>query len=243
MAHAVLLTAAIRPDPRFRVALADADRRLGQYVASLRAWLSFAEDTGAVVIVVETSQSADILSSAGLVESGRLEIVEWSPAASAVERGKGAVEAGAIDHVVGLLADRRVTTLTKVTGRLRLANPRAVLSELAPNSAMVRRTLDRRFADTRLIHAALDVWGNVLGEMANEVDEADRVYLEHVVALRLIRAEYERGTAVLRFPQRPRFLGQSGTSGANYGGAGSGIRARVMQRLEDVVQRLAAKQI
>lgn len=243
MTHAVLLTAAVTPDPRFRVALSDTEQRLRQYAESIGEWLSFAQTMGAVVVVVETSQSTDTLRAHIRRPGDRLEILDYVPSATMVEKGKGSVEAGAIDHAVGVLAGKGVTAVTKVTGRLRVTNARDVLAPLDPNSVMVRRTLDRRYVDSRLIHASTDVWTGVLHDMALELNDASGTYLEHVAALRLIRAEHERGTSVMRFPRRPRFRGQSGTSGGQYGGVSNAVRSAFMERLEGLVERMAKKQI
>jgi len=241
MTQAVLLTAAVRPDPRFKVALADPDTRLHQYVESIREWLRFGDQTGARVVVVETSRSAGLLD--GVPALRQLQVIEFESSDLMAERGKGAVEAGAIDHALTDLASKGVRTITKVTGRLGIVDAPRTLPPLAPNSVMVRRTLDRRFVDTRLIHASVDVWTASLHNMAAEVNEPAGTYLEHVVGLRLVRAEFERGTGVLRFPQRPRFRGQSGTMGSRYNRVDSAIRVAVMERAERLIVRMATKQI
>jgi hypothetical protein len=241
MTQAVLLTAAVRPDPRFTVALADPDARLRQYVASVREWLRFGEQTGARVVVVETSRSAELLNQVPALR--QLEVIEFEPSDQMADRGKGAVEAGAIDHALAGLANEGVRTITKVTGRLGIVDASRTLPPLAANSVMVRRTLDRRFVDARLIHATVDVWTDSLRGMAGAVNEVAGTYIEHVVGLRLVQAEFERGTDVLRFPKRPRFRGQSGTTGSQYNRLDSAIRIAVMERAERLVVRMAAKQI
>jgi hypothetical protein len=231
----------VRPDPRFKVALADPNARLRQYVESVREWLRFGEQVGARIVVVETSRSAELLNEVPALR--QLEVIEFEPTDDMAERGKGAVEAGAIDHAVADLANKGARTITKVTGRIGIADASVTLPPLAPNSVMVRRTLDRRFVDARLIHASVDVWTECLRDMGSTVNEVAGTYIEHVVGLRLVQAEFERGTDVLRFPMRPRFRGQSGTTGSRYNRVGTAVRIAVMERAERLVVRMASKQI
>jgi len=233
----ILLTAAVTPDPRLTGVLVDPRTRSAQYKRAIMAWQEAAAKVSAELVVVETSGASpdDILDT--------LDGTTWisfSPSDRGVLRGKGAAEAEALDHAIGMLGARIVgtSTLHKATGRLILENPGAVLGDVCRTEFRVRRSLDRSYCDTRLISCSLDGWATYLTGMATEVDDQGGRYLEHVLAQRLIMAEYGGGASVSRFRVRPSIRGVSGQTGQSYGGQ---WRARAVAPLERMLAHVASR--
>lgn len=222
MSMLILLTAAVTPNAAFLGArtaypltIADPGVRAGQYRKALAAWVQIAASRDAKVAVVETSGASPDSLTAGLATS--VTVVSYDPDADLLTHGKGAVEAAAIDHALGSLGLDDADTLYKVTGRLGVANAARIVRPLRTPLVRVRRSLDRRFVDTRFLGATVGSWRTVLSDMATEVDDDGGRMLEYVVGHRLIEAEWNDQVRVERFPRVPRFVGVSGTTGSDYG--------------------------
>jgi len=228
----LLLTAAVSPSPGIGTSLSSPRERARQYQVALASWLDFAHATSSRVVVVETTGATIEDLVPRNYDGLNFELLPHAPSDSMLAAGKGAVEAAAIDHVLDTLDVAGSTVITKVTGRLSLRNPADVLQQLPPRTVAVRRTLDRRFADTRLVQTDCDTWKSRLHGMAEEVDERAGDILELVLAQRLIVAEYRRQIVVRSFPSRPSFLGASGTSGQRY----DGLRQRVVETMSGLVE-------
>lgn len=227
----ILLTAAVVPDNAFRVALSDPGVRLGQYRTAIRAWSEVADATKCDLLVVETTGSADLLR-----EDAR--VVSFTPSEAARQAGKGAAEAEALEAGVRAagLSDR--STIHKATGRLMLRNWDTAIRPVA-SGARVRRVVDRSYVDVRFFSVNAEVWSGYLLGMGAEIDDAGGRYLEHVMAQRLIRAEYE-GVPVERFPERPGLAGSSGTHGKPYGSLKERLLAPVLLRAENLLSSVGA---
>lgn len=231
----ILLTAAVTPEASFASSLADPEERLRQYEAAIVCWTKIAYDTGCSLGVVETTASGHLLGDVARV-------LDFTPSEAARERGKGAVEAEALDAALRAFDMDGDSTLHKVTGRLMLRNAAALVRPLPTGVATVRRTLDRSYCDTRFFSASYDVWQKYLTGMAEEVNDSGGRYLEHVMAHRLIEAEYQ-GVMVERFAERPLILGASGTTGKAYGTPRQRLVSPIKKKIEDLlVTRALLKQ-
>lgn len=241
--HTVLLTAAVKPDSQYAVSVSQPAERLAMYQAAVSNWWRFCQSTGRQLLVVETSGASREAFLANLPQNDGVAFVNHFPSQHARYGGKGAAEAEALDAAVDTIGVEEGHTLTKVTGRLILENPIQVLKDLEPGVAVVRRTLDRRYVDTRLFSMAVGTWMSRMKGMSLEVDEGRGRYLEHVFAHRLVEAEYAGDVEVHRFPKRPRLVGRSGTSNARYDGAINRLRERAMEPMETLLARGTRKQV
>ncbi|UIJ35545.1 hypothetical protein [Allobranchiibius sp. GilTou73] len=238
----ILLTAAVTPDPAFLagdasfwMTLADPQVRAGQYRAAVDHWSGVAHAVGGRVAVVETS-GADRGDVTRRTDVG---YVSYSLPAGLASGGKGAIEAAAIDHALDTLDPAPDTVLVKVTGRLLVENAARVIGPVGDATVQVRRSLDRAFADTRFVVTTVGTWREHLSGMGVEVDDDRARWLERVAAQRLIVGEYAGTLTVQRFPDPPRFVGASGTTGVRYDGWRARVVPPVVQRkAEGAVRRL-----
>lgn len=235
MVNVILLTAAVTPDPRFGSAVSDPAERLMEYRKAVQQWQVDAAKAGLAVAVVETSGSVALADEA--------ELISYTPTEDQVRRGKGAVEGAALEHALTFLSTERDATVVKVTGRLVVENAVRLLEPVAPNSARVRRTLDRKYCDSRFFATTAGFWADHLAGMGGDVDDAVGRYIEHSLAYRLIAAEFFDSSTVEPFPVRPLIVGQSGASGARYGTGVDRLKGPLLQAAEQVMLRLASKQV
>lgn len=237
-AGALILTAAVVPEVRYAVAVDDPKMRLSQYVHAIKYWSKVAADLHYKLCVVETS-NFDLLADIQEIDESIL-FLQFEASAEAKSRGKGAIEADALDAAIRSLSVwlGPRSTVYKVTGRLTLKDSTGVIAGLESHSFRVRRTMDRKFCDSRIFAASFSSWGSWLTGMGADVDDSSHRFLEHVIAKRVIDAEYA-GSSVDRFIQRPVLVGQSGTSGEKYGG----ILQTFSQRALAPIENLAAKHL
>ena len=241
----VILSATVTPNGDFGIAEFDPERRREQYRGAIAFWILALRGTPFRLAVVETS--GEPAGALGLSHerdvTGTADFYAFVPDRAVVARGKGAIEAAAIEYVIdlcrGSLSDS--ATLYKCTGRLKLINYRACLGVLDPGAVCARMTIDRSYADTRLIGASIDVWRDSLRGMAEEVDDANGVFLEHVVASRIARGVALRRVTLTRFAERPIFEGSSGTSGSRYSPRREEAVNATLGRLEEMLSRFAAR--
>src|SRR5438477_5223439 len=126
--------------------------RLQQYSYSIAAWQKETSARGWRLAVVETSESLGQLRESVGLESEDLTMLGYRPTAAELARGKGAVEASALDEVFQALNDtfEEDEAVFKVTGRLTIANLARCIASLPARTVMVRSTPDYSRVDTRL---------------------------------------------------------------------------------------------
>lgn len=242
----VLLTAAVTPDPRYGSAISDAGVRLAQYQHALSNWASVAAAKDWSIVLVETTGCSgdEMLGVLGCELRKSVEFLNFSPAAALSERGKGAVEASAIDHALLSLRLPDNATFYKATGRLTLQNAGKLLTKVEASTATVRRTLDGTYCDTRFFATTVGFWRERLSGMEKDVDDESGRYLEHVMANRLRHAEYFQAVDVRRFQERPLLVGVSGTNGVTYGRIGATVREKLLGSIErNLLSKLMKKQL
>lgn len=203
--------------------VADATLRLSQYVESAAKWLAMADREGFRVMVVENS-GFDLRSLKMAMPSearARLVVVGLdAPPSCASRRGKGASESLMIDQAIRAIDAEPTEWIAKSTGRLFVRNmPRALPLRDENLSLVMRGTLGGGYVDSRLLIARGETWATDLKDMTHEVDEQEGVFLEHVIARRVIEGERSRALIVGRFRRAPQFVGVSGTTGQRYDGA------------------------
>jgi hypothetical protein len=231
----IVLTAAVEANPIYGSALSDPATRLKQYVASVSGWARIAEKCSFDLLVVETSGNEEALAKYFPTCGFRVED-------EIAKRGKGAAEAVALDDALVNYQLSKESTVVKVTGRLQVRNATRLIIPSA-GDVRVRRTLDRRYCDTRFFISSYAVWESTLTGMHHEVDDSNGRYLEHVMAKRLIDAEYT-GVEVARFAERPQIIGSSGTTNQKYGSWDQRFRGALMRGFEEVaMKKLVRKQI
>lgn len=242
----VLLTAAVTPDPALSVAVSSASTRLEQYKMAIAKWQKMAEQHSFRVVVVETSGFDPDQLRRSISELGTESlIVNYRPTEIIRSRGKGAIEAAAMEYALAQTPEFAApsSVVYKSTGRLSVRNFASIVEPIHLDAIRVRRTLDRRYCDTRFFATTLHIWTRALAGMADEIDDSAGRFLENVLAKRLIDIEYAGAGTVERFPVRPAIEGTSGTSGSRYGS----LRSRLIRPLIQVVegrplQRFANKQ-
>lgn len=217
----ILLTAAITPVQSFKGSLRDPESRLNQYRAALRFWASVADRVDARVVIVETT-GANLDNFVDSLPSGqhrRIVAFPYRPSITVVQNGIGAIEAEALDAVMSSLAAGRTANaiVAKVTGRLRVHNALELLAAHDNSTVLARRSLDRRYVDSRFFQVPVTLWNSYMTGLASEICDTKGRYLEHAIAHRLIVGEYERKLRVIPFSQRPIVQGVSGTTGRRYG--------------------------
>jgi hypothetical protein len=217
----ILLTAAITPVQSFKGSLRDPEMRFNQYMAALRFWASVADQVDAQIVVVETT-GADLDAFVDPLPSGqhrRIVVFPYAPSISAVQNGIGAIEAEALDAAMSSLAEGRTANalVAKVTGRLRINNAIELLAAHDNSTVLARRSLDRRYVDSRFFQVPVTLWSSYLTGLASEINDQEGRYFEHAIAYRLIVGEYERTLRVIPFARRPIVQGVSGTTGRRYG--------------------------
>lgn len=244
----VLLTAAVTPAPQFNAALSDPSVRLSQYQEAVASWATQSAQLGWQIVIVETTGCPAPLIAAK-VDSSMKSLITVIPFLAGVElisRGKGSVEAAAIDHALtsGAAGISNDSTFYKATGRLVVRNAPQLLTQLPSNTVTVRRSVDGKYCDTRFFGTTVKFWNEHLADMGADVDDNEGRYIEHVLAHRLREAEYRKGSLVRRFGTRPIIDGQSGTTGAKYGRLGSLTRGSLLRPVESfLADRFSSKQV
>lgn len=239
MTGVVVMTMAVTPSIGLAVSVADPTQRLNQYRSALEKWIRVAERRDLYLAVVETTGFAEdrLLGQ----KSDHIIYHNHEPSTVDVSRGKGAIEAAALDSVMAVLPSP-ITWGIKVTGRLFVTNSEVFFNPGA-SAVRVRRTLDRAYADSRAFTFDRSAWQSHLNGMNLEVDEARGRYLEHVLAMRLIAGEYAQTLRVDPFVRRPVIVGQSGTTGRKYGSRTQQWAWAAMDRVEPSLLNLARKQV
>jgi len=239
----VLLTATVTPNaPSLSGTLSDAGERLHQYRRSVRRWADAARLYGFNLAVVETSGSSEpeLFRDVAKRDRSAIQFVPYSPLPGLVARGKGAAELGAVQDALRRLEGLTdVSTVYKVTGRLVLENCN-ILDSLSPNGLRVRMTLDRSFADTRVLGASCTVWRDLLQDSDEVMNDENGVFLEHFIAGRASYGAAVGQISLSRFPRRPILTGQSGATGIRYSAAKGRMRATALTWAEGKLAALAA---
>ena len=212
----ILLTAAVKPNVSGPVALTDTQERLAQYKRASAEWILLSKRMGWNISIVETTGHAETLQRA---VTSPVNVIPFTPTLAQRARGKGAVEGAAMDHAVHTLAPNLLPreSLYKCTGRLTVRNAEHLLRSLPPASVVARGTLDLSFIDTRFFGATIDVWQDHFADAWKDVEDLNGYYLEHAVSARILIGLGTRGLSLQRFPARPQFEGQSGSTGSRYG--------------------------
>lgn len=235
----IILTAAVAVNPSVVATVVDTSQRFDQYLRAVADWRRIADAVECDLAVVETSgYSTKEWSQKGAI------CLSHIPTDEIATRGKGAIEAFALDMAIQELDLDAGLTIHKVTGRLMLRNWQALVLPTKERQVRIRRTIDRSYCDTRFFSLSAGEWSRTFTGMADEVRDQRGVYLEHVVAQRLVESEYKGEMCVERFPTRPALVGVSGTSGRSYGSALKRGLAKALGPVEtELARRSASKQI
>lgn len=241
MTDSIALSVAVSPDPLFAQALADPQTRLDQYRAALQKWTHVASKTDSLLLIVETShwELRDLTAELSPHDLKRVRAVSYTPSEAERIRGKGAIEASAIDHLLHSCSSDLSPrdTVVKVTGRLFVSNWRSVIRPVPEDVVRARRTINRSYCDSRLVAASYRFWTDNLTGMGREVDDNSARYLEHVLANRLINAEYQHACRVESFAARPHIMGGSGTTGHKYDSSLLGLVSKPIQFVEGWIDK------
>jgi hypothetical protein len=230
----VILTAAVTPNPDFAVALDDPAKRSGQYLSATAKWSEVCSSAGMKLVVIETTGARP---QQVIPRGSPAEFVTYSPREVDIKRGKGAVEARAMDDYFDQAELRSEMTFYKCTGRLWVRNARRLLQPLRMDEIAVRRRIDGLWADTRFFGTTCGVWRRHFTGMAEQVCDQDGFYLEHVIARRLLLGLAHDDLVIRRHAARPEWEGVSGTSGSTYRMTRNPIGSRIRNSLEDEISR------
>ena len=217
--HALILTATVEPSTSFKLVVLDPEARLAQYRESFTRWRWLADRTGLELLVVENSGvGAAELETVVRGSGGEHHRFVVDTDAAAVEtEGRGVGEARLLDAAARVLASQAWgagDTVTKVTGRLFVPN---LMSVLGPEPVGIQAGLrsDLAWCDSRCFTLPFSAFETHLASMDEEIDEPREVYLEVVLARRLLAA-VAAGVPWQGWRRLPRFEGVSGSSGERY---------------------------
>lgn len=233
----VLLTATVRPNTTKKLAVVDPQVRLRQYRSALREWVEIARRLDARVIIVETSgfDRSAFLSEVDPGDQSLIHYVAYEPTPEVIGRGIGFIEWSAIAFALDTVRLEDTDTVYKVTGRLRVTNPRQVFGVLDADGVRLRMRVDGLYCDTRVLGASVGVWRSVVLPAADDVDYPNRIEIEHTVAAHVTRARALRTASLSSFPKRPLFAGQSGTNGSHYSPLKLAVQGLLVRPFEPIV--------
>lgn len=215
-----VVTGTIKPHSEVgQLIIRDADERLEQYVDGL----SFLVKTRTFhkIVFCDNSNSgtawADLLTDTAKLMGVRLEVLSFQGDNEQVKlHGKGYGE-GEIMHYV--LNNSKLVQgedfLIKITGRMRIDNIRQIVDRLKVNRTyfnIPNRTI-RDIYDTRLYAMPLQQFREKFQTRYLDVYDDQGIYLEHIYTQVL----NENKIVVTNFPQYPRIVGISGSTGEIYG--------------------------
>ena len=135
--------------------------------------------------------------------------------------GKGALESACLDFAFQELEESfgNNTVVHKVSGKLIVRNYEKVLLPQSQNTVAIRRSLDRAVCDSRVFSLRVQTWNQHFTELFKEINDLDNSrYFEHVLAYKIISAEFNQKFVVKQFYELPQLVGYSGTNGMKYGG-------------------------
>jgi hypothetical protein len=213
--------------------------RLRHYEHAISRWQSVADRKQVRLLVVETTDCAEELRRR---LPSHTEVASFAPCAELRCRGKGAVEAGAIDHLFDteLASHADTETLYKCTGRLVVSNAQHLLASLPNWHVVGRATLDQSVLDTRFFGASMSVWRTNFRDAGCQVDDVAGRSLERVLASRVLIGLAANQLTFARFPKRPRYIGESGSTGQRYDRPAQALLTVTSWPLESLLRRLPA---
>lgn len=237
----VVLTTAVIPNVH-HADLRDPRLRRAQYLASTAFWRPVADGTAARLLVLDCTGIGIATTRDELELPADVLVRSFAPAQDLLDRGKGAIEAAAIDELICADGIRPEDTFYKVTGRLIVRNAADLLRPLADRQVMLRRRVDNSWADTRFFGMRASTWAACYTGMATQLDDFAGVWLEHVMAARTMSAALERRVVETPFAHPPMIVGQSGSHGHRYrAGALTQLRARATRPVARVVHAAARR--
>jgi hypothetical protein len=220
----LVLTVTVDPTVAPSVSRADPNVRLADYQQSLRYWADQAERAGWHIALIENSgwPMSDLLKAVPSVTRRAAEIHEISYVESEEQtrRGKGVGEALMLARLRELLdAEPSYSMVAKVTGRLVVRRARRIFTAPTADVPWIRCRLKASLvmADSRLLLCSSGYWSKHLCDMAPDVREDEGVFLEHVLAKRILAAASD-GDRWYGFDRPARIVGVSGSTGAVYRG-------------------------
>jgi len=226
---ALLLTAAVTPAAVPALKRLNPAVRAADYRGALRWWkdraalfeqIIWLESSGSdLAHAIADSYRDEIVSAVGLVVG--------FPA----HRGKGYGETLLLEHAASMHIDS--THLVKCTGRIRVANAKALLAAVTPSTEiMVRMGKDLAYVDTRFFVIARPLLDRFLAGLKESIDDEAGVPFERAVALRVLKLASE-GVRVTFWPTPPRYIGTGGASDRRY----DSLAARLKWPVRSVLYR------
>lgn len=239
MTTTVVLTATVIPHAGVQVlSLADPRERLNQYCASLSVWAQACRHMGFSLCLVDNSSELPARDREALEAAAAEAALGFFPDLDP-HPNKGVGEARLLDAAFtsGLLDGS--SRIVKCTGRLFIANLAACFPD-EPRSESLQVLLNSRLtaADSRVFGATTDVWKTYLLGLDTPQLDLSRgfVAFEQALARATLRALSD-GVPLTRFPALPRWVGQSGGHGTDYGS----LRQRVKRSAHAAVRTAASK--
>jgi hypothetical protein len=216
----IVLTATTTPPLTPQLRLKNSSERLAQYTKSLRKWSDLSKDLGAHIWFLDNSPQTDLTRLSAerdtLADSSRVTLYEVPSPEDVHLEGKGVGEAALIDAVAELLSEgvTKYRTVIKCTGRLTVPNAAAALT-LPAQGPQIALHSTLSYADSRFFAGPRDMWISQLSDMGKEISEANGVWLEHVLAKRVLRA-VSSGMPFQSFRRLPCYRGMSASTGIQY---------------------------
>ena len=208
----LLLTATVRPQNMPNLALTDPAERLRQYIAAATFW---AGQPGIDRIIFGDNSGFDLSEIVSAAEKGgakgRFQTISFDAPPFDPKYGKGFGEMLILEKAVETCNED--STIVKVTGRLAVANFADLLPGFQRNRRVTADLLNGlRRADARLFSAKPWVLKERLVPLKDQLDESQKVWMEHLLA-RAIHRELAEGGTWGPLEAWPDYRGYSGSAG------------------------------
>lgn len=217
----VLLTAAVTPSKDVPFTSLNADVRLPLYQEAISFWSQICVLNKWSLFVVETTGASEGELFKFVDPNGDNQFRAFSPNPDLNKLGKGALESACLDYAFTELEKTygKNTTVHKVSGKLIIRNYKKVLISTPGNAINIRRSIYRSVCHSRVFSLTVGSWNQFFTGLYKDINDLDNSrYFEHVLAYKMISAEFHQKFAVSQFRALPQLVGYSGTNGMKYGG-------------------------
>jgi hypothetical protein len=220
-ALAILLTAAIRPNPQLKgLATIHWKERLASYNRSLT--IAATVNMSVPIIFVEGSRFLETEEGKAFTNqfaAKNVSFVSAVPEVASADQGKGRLELDLINAAVNSEPGRHYTHFWKITGRYTVRNIPAIIADITADHWALCGIYhkDLQYMDSRVFGMSRQFFAEYLWPRRGQISDNHGVYLEHVLARAAHALQADR-PADFRYPQVwPAVSGVSGATGKEFG--------------------------
>jgi hypothetical protein len=213
----ILLTGTIKVKDVPHLSLTDTFLREREYCKSIEKWIKL----GYPIIFCENSNYDSKIINEVIDKCSPKQFEYMKFTSSASQLGKGHGEAEIIDYVFKnsrLVNDHSI--ICKVTGKNYLLNAASIFKKILQSAASKNLVIailmkNLTMADSRFFFFKKEFYVKYWQKYIGEVNEANKIYIEHTLAksIHIAIAEGEKWSLL---PELPLFVGLIGTNGKNY---------------------------